>query len=222
MRALFYMTLCPFSRAARMALTEKGLMAELVLENAWDMHPEFLAMNPSGEIPALVEDDGTVVAGGYAVLEYLEDICPQRPLFGVTTPARAEVRRLIEWFNTRFNDEVTRKVVFEKAYKKLMQQGEPDSTTIREGKRSLPYHLDYITNLVRARGWLAGDSLSMADIVAAAHLSCLDYLGDIAWEGRPHVREWYGLMKSRPSLRALLPERVAFFRPPAYYEDPDF
>jgi glutathione S-transferase len=113
-------------------------------------------------------------------------------------------------------------VLFEKAFKHYFGGGEPNSTAIRNGKANLLYHLDYIGYLAGERYFLAGESLTLADLAAAAHLSALDYIGDVPWEYNKMARNWYALMKSRPSMRCILTERVRGARPPAYYENPDF
>ena len=72
------------------------------------------------------------------------------------------------------------------------------------------------------RRWLAGDHFSVADITAAAHLSALDYLGEVPWEDYDAAKSWYALLKSRPSFRPLLADRVAGFIPSGTYADLDF
>jgi glutathione S-transferase len=205
-----------------MMLKEKGLEFDLVQENPWDKNLDFFALNPAGEVPVLVEDNGTVVSGAYAIAEYLEEGYPQVSLLGKTLAERAEVRRLVDWFDHKFDYEVTRNVLFEKAFKQYFGQGEPNSSAIRAGKQQILYHLDYIGYLASERYFLAGDTLSMADLAAASHLCSLDYLGDVPWEYNKMAHNWYALMKSRPSMRSILSERVRGVRPPAYYENPDF
>ena len=222
MRILYYMPLCPFSRAIRMMLVEKSIEFHPVQENIFAIRPQFLAINPAGEMPVLVEEDGTVFSGPYAIAEYVEETSSARSLLGNNASQRAEVRRLIDWFHGKFYHDVTQHLVFEKIYKRALGSGEPDSAVIRAGKKNVYYHLDYIANLARERHWLAGDTLSLADITAAAHISVLDYLGDVPWEHSDVAREWYALLKSRPSLRHMLSDRVPSFRPPTHYENPDF
>lgn len=205
-----------------MMLREKNIEFELVNENPWDKNLEFFALNPAGEVPVLVEDDGSVISGAYAVCEYLEERYPQITLLGQTPAERAEVRRLVDWFDHKFDFEVTQNVLFEKAFKSYFGEGEPDSSRIRLGKHHMQYHLDYIGYLASERYFLAGQHLTLADLACAAHLSALDYLGDIDWGHNQATHNWYALMKSRPSMRSILIERVRGVRPPAYYEDPDF
>jgi glutathione S-transferase len=180
------------------------------------------ALNPAGEVPVLVEEDGTVISGSYAICEYLEECYPHITLIGTTLGERAEVRRLVDWFDHKFDHEVTQNLLFEKVFKNYFNAGEPNSVAIRNGKNQLLYHLDYIGYLANERYFLAGDVPTLADLAAAAHLSAIDYLSDVPWDYNESARNWYALMKSRPSMRCILIERVRGVRPPVYYEDPDF
>ena len=81
--------------------------------------------------------------------------------------------------------------------------------------------MEYLTYLLEQRSWLAGEDITIADLTAGAHLSCLDYTGDVP-EVMAVVRDWYARIKSRPSFRPLLADTVAGMRPPAYYADLDF
>jgi glutathione S-transferase len=222
MRLLYHTPLSPFCRKARMVMKEKGLEFELMQENPWDRNLEFFALNPAGEVPVLVEENGTVISGVYAISEYLEETYPGVCLIGRTPLERAEVRRIVDWFDHKFDYEVTQQVLFEKIFKPYFGYGEPNSAAIRTGKSNMLYHLDYIGYLANERYFLAGDTPTMADLAAAAHLSALDYTGDVPWEYNAAAHNWYALMKSRPSLRCILIERVRGVRPPVYYENPDF
>jgi glutathione S-transferase len=222
MRMLYHTPLSPFCRKVRMMLKEKDLEFELVNENPWDSSVDFFAHHPAGEVPVLIEESGTVVSGGYAISEYLEETYPQVNLIGRTPVEKAEVRRLAGWFDHKFDHEVTQNILFEKAFKHYFGGGEPNSANIRAGKQNILYHLDYIGYLAAERYFLAGATLSLADLAAASHLSALDYIGDVPWEYNQAAHNWYALLKSRPSLRCILSERVRGVKPPAYYENPDF
>lgn len=222
MRLLYHTPLSPFCRKVRLMLREKGLDFELAQENPWQKNLEFFALNPAGEVPVLVEEDGMVVSGAYAIAEYLEDTYETPELIGQSPAHRAEVRRLVDWFDHKFDYEVTQNVLFEKVFKRLMHYGPPNSATIRTGKDNIFYHLDYIGYLAGERYFLAGEQLSLADLAAAAHLSALDYLGDVPWDYNPAAAQWYALLKSRPSMRAVLCDRIHGVRPPVHYENPDF
>ena len=222
MRVLYHLTLSPNSRKVRLVLAEKNLDCTLKLEKVWERRPEFLALNPAGEVPVLIESDGTVIAGTEAIVEYLDEAYREKLLIGINPVDRAEVRRLLAWFDIKMNNEVTENLLGQKMMWRYQGQGQPSSQAIRAGHANLPYHLDYIGYLVERRRWLAGDHFSVADITAAAHLSSLDYLGDVPWDAHEPAKEWYARIKSRPSFRAILADHVPGAPPPAHYADLDF
>jgi glutathione S-transferase len=222
MRILYHLPLSPFSRKVRLALAEKRIPFELRVEKVWERREEFLAMNPAGTVPVLVEENGLAIADSYAICEYLDEAYPDISLFGRTLAERAEVRRLVAWFDTKFAEEVTRNLIWERHLKRALGHGNPDGGAIRQGYANLKPHLDVIGWLAETRPWLAGQHLSLADFAAAAHLSTLDYANDIDWGYSEAAKEWYARVKSRPAFRPLLADRISGMAPPAHYADLDF
>jgi glutathione S-transferase len=222
MRRLYHFPLCPRSRKIRLVLGEKRLEAALIEERAWENRVDFIRLNAAGETPVLVEPDGAVIADHVAIAEYLEETGPEPRLLPADPLERAEARRLAGWFDGKFNAEVTENLVAERALKRIMRAGYPDSARIKTGAREIKRHLEYIGWLTERRTWLAGERLSIADFAAAAHLSCLDYLGDVPWEVSDHAKEWYARVKSRPAFRPLLGDHLPGFSPPDHYSDLDF
>jgi glutathione S-transferase len=208
----------------RLVLGEKGMDFDMKVEKTWERRPEFLAMNPAGQVPVLIDDDDTVVVDSNAICEYLEEVHKDHgnPLLGSDPVARAEVRRLIAWFDIKFHREVTNCLVGEKIDKRFLGLGHPDSNAIRAGHANIHTHLDYIAWLTERRSWLAGDTFSLADIAAASHLSCLDYIGDVPWDDHPEARDWYARIKSRKTFRPILADHIPGVPPPKHYADPDF
>jgi glutathione S-transferase len=222
MRYLYHLPLSPSSRKVRLVLAEKRLPFEVRLEKVWERRPEYLELNPAGTVPTLIEDSGLVVPDSAVICEYLEEAYPDTPLLGRTIAERVEVRRLVAWFDGKFTHEVTRNLIGEKYTKRLAGRGEPNVAAIRAGYEALKHHLIYIGWLAETRKWLAGAALSLADFAAAAHLSALDFSGDVDWSISAPARDWYARMKSRPSFRGLLADRVPGVTPPAHYADLDF
>jgi glutathione S-transferase len=222
---LYHHPLDPPSRRVRLVLAEKAVACDFIIEKPWDPSADFLALNPAGEVPVLViEQNGEkqVLADAQAICEYLDETQAAATLLGKDPFARAEVRRLISWFDRKFYREVTLPLVGEKAFKRLQGAGEPDSLIIRTGCLNIRGHLDYIAWLTERRNWLAGDSITFADLAAGAQLSVIDYLGDVPWDKHVLAKEWYARLKSRPSFRGLLGDHVAGFPPPRHYADLDF
>ena len=226
MWTLYHLWLCPFSRKVRIALGEKKLNYDLVVEKSWERREAFLALNPAGEVPVLLEitDEGSnnVFADSNAICEYLKDEHPEPPLIAGSASERAEIRRLIAWFDLKFHREVTKNLVDEKINKRFLGLGAPSSMAIRAGHSNITTHLSYIEYLMTRRNWLAGKQFSLADVSAAAHLSCLDYINDVPWEDYPEAKSWYSRLKSRPSLRSLLADRIPGVPPPKHYANLDF
>lgn len=222
MRTLYHVWLHPFSRKVRLALAEKRLEFDLQVEKIWERRTAFLAMNPAGDVPVLVEADGTILSNSQVICEYLEEVYPEVNLLGSDPMQRAETRRLIGWFDVKFNREVTDNLVGEKLMKRFLKLGEPHGPSIRAGHANIHYHLDYIGFLCEKRKWLAGEQFSLADIAAASHLSCIDYIGDVPWEEHHAARDWYARVKSRPSFKSLLEDRIPGFTPAEHYENVDF
>lgn len=222
MRTLYHLWLHPFSRKVRLVLAEKGLTFDGKIEKIWERRTDFLAMNPAGDVPVLVEPDGTTLSNSQVICEYLEEVYPEHNLLGSDPIQRAETRRLVGWFDVKFNREVSDNLLGEKLMKPMLKLGEPHGPSIRAGHANIHYHLDYIGFLTEKRTWLAGDNFSLADIAAASHLSAVDYIGDVPWEEHQSAHDWYSRVKSRPSFKPLLEERIPGFTPSEHYENVDF
>ena len=222
MRTLYHYPVSPFSRKVRIVLGEKQLEFSLKTENFWERRREFLAMNPAAQVPVLIESDKQLYSDSTAICEYLEEQYPEYKILGCGVNERAEVRRISAWFNNKFYYEVTKYILDEKIFKHYRKEGAPDSVAIRAAKTNVLYHMDYIAFLLKDRKWMAGETFSLADITASSHLSVLDYLGDVPWEHNKEVKEWYALIKSRPSFRPLLQDKIPGFSPPRYYDNLDF
>ncbi len=227
MLTLLHHPLCPLSRYVRLILNEMGLEARLVEERFWERREDFLTLNPAGEIPVLVQDGAPPVPGAAIIAEFLAEthngetaLMPQAPA------ARVEVRRLASWFNDKFHVEVSGPLVMERVYKRHMTReqggGPPDTDALRAARHNIRYHLAYIGWLVEARDWLAGETLSYADLAAAGHLSVADYLGEVPWTESEAAKNWYARVKSRPAFRPLLAEMLAGLPPAKHYANLDF
>ena len=230
---LTHYRLCPRSRSIRLALGEFGLEAVLADENPWEWRQGFLAKNPAGELPVLEMETGLTLCGVYSISEFIaEEVTAMPPpgsarlpeLFPGNREERAEVRRLVDWFHGKFDREVTRELLIEKVYQRMRPTAAsaPDPDVLRAVRSNLKYHLSYVSYLSDARRWLAGDELSFADLSAAAHISTVDYLGEMLWQDFPAAKAWYQRIKSRPSFPAVLADRVPGTPPPAAYADLDF
>jgi glutathione S-transferase len=220
---LLQFPLCPFSRKVRLQLGEKGIAYSLKRENPWEHRDELLHINPAARTPVMQDEArGLNLSDSVAISEYVEEVSDKVPLISGSSAYRAEIRRLVAWFDQQFYGDVTAPLLHEKMKKRLVHRQPPDSKVLREAMRLANGHLDYIDYLVDHRPWMAGATMSMADIAAAAQISVADYLGGIDWTGHEEAKGWYSKFKSRPSFRPLLSERMEGITPPPHYELVDF
>ena len=203
-------------------MSEKGIGYELYRENPWDGRDEFYAMNPAGRTPTLHDPDRAItLSDSRAICEYFEETVQKNALISGTAAQRAEIRRLVALFDENFFGDVTGPLLDERMKKRLFKRAPPDSGMLRNSMRLAHEHLYYIDYLIDNRPWLAGSTLTLADLAAAAQISVADYLGGIDWSSHEQSRGWYLVLKSRPSFRPLLSERMDVIQPPSHYAEVD-
>lgn len=224
---LIHYSLCPHSRTARLLLAEYGIDTALAEEKPWEWRAPFLAVNPGGNLPVLLLDNAAI-CGIYPITEYLlennirseetkaPELLPDDPI------ARAETRRMIDWFHNKFYQEVWSYLSYERIENPFVHRKAPNAEAIRAAMANMHNHMAYLSRLLEERYWIGGDYISVADIAAAAHLSCLDFISEITWERSPIVKNWYARVKSRPSFRPLLHDSVPSIVPPPHYTNLDF
>jgi glutathione S-transferase len=204
MHRLYHLPLSPYCRKIRLVLAEKRIEIELIEERPWETRLDFLRLNPAGKVPVLITAEGQALSESSGIFEYLEETVPEPPLMPRDPVQRAEVRRLVGWFDDKFNSEVTENLVFERVTKRMARLGYPDGACLKAGSQNIRVHLDYVTFLLEG------------------HNSCLDYVGDVPWDDYPSVRDWYAVMKSRPCFRSLLADHLPGFPATDHYADLDF
>jgi glutathione S-transferase len=230
MPVLYHHPMSSASRFIRLVLGEYGFEYDLVDEQPWEARRDFLALNPAGTLPVYVDDSMRALCGATVISEYLDEthgaLKRDRRLLAENSFQRAEIRRLVEWFLQKMEQDVTRHLVRERVYKLHMPAnlggGAPDSKLMRAARGNIRQHMKYLSWLAGSRAWLAGDRLSYADLAAAAAVSSLDYLGEIDWKEFPQAKDWYQRLKSRPSFRPILTDRVRSVTPASHYADLDF
>jgi len=225
MYRLYHHPICPFSRKARVHLAAKEIGFELIQENFWERRKEFIAMNPAGTLPVLFDNsNAAVISGSSVIIEYIEEKHDETKSFlGDSVQKRAEVRRLQQWFDEKFYNEVTKYVLNERYFNRYLPGvHSPDSEILRVARRNLNIHLSYIEYLLESRKYLGGDHISVADFAAACQISVLDYFGDINWHHYIPAKDWYSLIKSHKIFGEILKDRLANVTPPEYYAKLDF
>lgn len=224
MLRLYHWPLDPAGRMVRLVLAEKGEPFEAVRSQPWAPELEIAAIAPGAVAPAVVSAGAGprfAASGTRAICEYLEEVRPVPALLPDDLSERAEARRLWSWVEAGM-EEVTDTLLSERVLQWTRRDRQPDSEKLRRGAHTLRGRLTYLNALTEERGNLAGRHLSLADFAAAAHLSAYDYFGDVQWEAVPDLKAWYMRIKSRPSFRPILADRIEAARPVSYYAELDF
>lgn len=225
MPTLLQHRLDPNSRLIRLVLSEYSAAVELEDVSHWRRDERLTDLNPAATVPTLITDGLPAIIGISALLHFVEErFAPPQVtgLMPIGTAAQSEMWRMLDWILMKFSDEVTRYVLEEKIAKRELKQGTPDPSAMRAAKVNLSEHLQYFAYLLATRRWLCGEEMTWADFALAAHLSTLDYLGNIDWESAGEVKLWYARMKSRPAFRTLLTDRVVGMPASSTYADLDF
>ncbi len=218
---LVHSNILPQCRKIRILMAEKRMLYVLKEETPWALSTDIKKINPAGELPVFIFD-GNIIAGNYAITEFLEETYTQNRLINGNNKERAETRRLVDWFDNKFHREVYQYIVGEKIYKRFALHQPPESKRIQIGMNNLRFHLEYIDWMVERNNYLVSGGFSMADISAAAQISIIDYLGDVPWEDFKNVKQWYSQIKSRPSFKEILNDRIKNIYPSTHYTDLDF
>ncbi|HEY5046943.1 MAG TPA: glutathione S-transferase family protein [Rhizomicrobium sp.] len=213
MRRLVHLLLSPPSRFARLLIAEKRLSCD-------PAPPEDVGEH----LPLFIDQDGTQARGLWAIVDHLEGSYPDFPMAPEDAGARAESLRLLDWAMGPFLEGVTRRIVYEKASQRFTGAGlqrPPDMEIVRRGREALRAQLAVLGAVAERNGYLACRECTLGDLAVAAHISALDYFGEVPWAEFPAAGEWYMRMKSRPSFRTLLADRVPGQPPVAHYADLD-
>ena len=180
---LYQFPLCPFSRKVRLLLGEKGVGYTLVRENPWERRDEFIDMNPAGQTPVIADAERDIrLIDSLVICEYFDETVDKAQMINGTAVQRAEIRRLSTWFDTYFFRDVTERLLGERMIKRIVTKAAPDAKVLREAMKSAVEYLDYTDYLLDRHNWMAGATLSLADLAAAAQISVADYLGGIDWK----------------------------------------
>lgn len=217
---LHHWPLDPAGRLVRLHLGEKSIEFASEVSAPWDSGAPVRQLSPGAVAPALVLPDMHAI-GTRAICEFLEDGEDGPRLLPSDQSVKAEARRLWAWVEAGF-EEVTDNLLTERVMQWVRRDRDPDSARLRRGAHALRGRLTFLNALLEQHDNLAGREMTLADLAAAAHLSAYDYFGDVEWAAVPELRAWYARLKSRPSFRPLLADRLDEVRPVAHYADLDF
>ena len=221
MITLYHYYLCSSSRYIRLILEEHKISYQTQLENYWKPQNDFLELNPAGHLPVLVNEENFPVIGANACVEYIKDLELRSNFFVENYKEKAEINRLVHWFDVIFKKEVFDPIIYEKVYSRIVENITPNSENIRAALQNLDFHIQYFNYLLNNKNYLIKDELTYLDFLAAANFSVLDYLGLLNLKSYENIREWYFKIKSRPSFKTLLKDQMVGLSPHENYQKID-
>ena len=193
---------------ARIAALEKGIAFELDPTCRPSQDEAFLARTPTGKVP-FIEIDGAQLSESQVICEYLEDACPQRPLYPRDALERARVRELITIM------ELHMELVARRLYPHVFFGRGPASDEL---KRSVEKDLARGVRAFRMRAkfdpYVAGGELTLADCAAFVHLPLVSLASKLAFgqdilESMPQIKPYLKMLGERPAFRTVNEDRKA-------------
>jgi len=196
-----------YHNKVRIALLEKGVPFEEDENVKPSQEGDYLAKSPMGKVPYL-ELNGTRIRESSAILEYLEDAFPQKPLLPRDALARARVRELVIFI------ELHLELVARRMYG-MLAGGKPVSDETRQRvEKDLAKGVRALKAVVKFEPFIAGQELTIADCAAFVHLPLVtlvtrNFFGRDFLEDIPQVKPYLKMLGERPAFAKVSEDRRA-------------
>jgi glutathione S-transferase len=191
---LYYNPLSPNVRRVRLTAAVLGLeLDEKRLDFAKGEHKsaEYLALNPNGAVPTLVDGD-FVLTESRAIMQYLASKKPESGLLPRDEAARADVTRWQFWDASHFSPQMG-SLGFEKVFKGMMGLGEPDQGKIQEALGNFRRFGAVLNKRLERTHYIVGSALTLADLTIASSLMYARQI-DVPLAEFPQVEAWFSRM----------------------------
>ena len=196
----------PNPRMVRMFMAEKGVDApkiEVDLRGGENRREPYLKVNPSGQMPALELDDGTVLAEIKAICEYIDEIKKDTPsLIGDTPAERAKTRMWTRRIDLNIVEPAANGFRFSEGLKLFQDRIRCIPQAADELKATARDKLMWLDGLMGANPFVTGSKLTMADILLFAFLDFMKTVGQPLDPNAKNLTAWFERMKARPSAAA--------------------
>ena len=220
MNKLFHYFLCPSSRFIRIILIEKKIDFDLFIEDFSEPTEDYLFKNPAGFFPVLNTSFNENIVGSLVIVEYLQNLMLSPTL--MIKKNENEIRRLLFWFETNFKNEIIIPLLKEKVLKRFENNSVPSSHVIRTARSNLKYHMQYFNYLIKDHDFFVDDNLSYVDLFYGASLTVLDYIDELNFFEFEKLKNLYSIVKSRPSFKKILADRIIGINPHSDYLKLDY
>jgi glutathione S-transferase len=193
------------ARRASMAAIALGQKPELIrvdLQKGEQKQPDYLALNPNGKVPTLVDGD-VVIWESLAIMTYLADKTPGQTLYPTELVARTQVQKWLFWAAAHWGPAVAT-LNFENFLKRMFGQGEPDAYSVKRFGAMFGDLATVLDATLAKSRHVAGDKLTLVDYALAAPLMYAK-LANLPIDGHPNVVRWFGEMQLTEAWKATEP-----------------
>jgi len=168
--------------------------------------PAFLAINPTGRTPTLVDGD-LKLGESTAIMQY---IASQKPtsLWPDNARIRADIMRWQSWSLAHWSKEGCEPMIFQNLVKQLVNMGPPDEAIVAKGVECFHKEAAVLEAHLAKQPYLVGNDITLADFSVAAPLFYAERAG-FPMANYPHIREWFGRVSALPCWRDTAPQPVA-------------
>lgn len=195
----------PNPKAVRMFAAEAGIKFELTpidIIGGENRQPDFLKLNPLGQVPVLETDQGTTISEVVAICEYLDEISPQPSLIGETPEKRATTRMWTRRIDLNILQPMANGFRFAEGLTIFKDRIHclPESA---DGLKAIASHwLAWLDGEMAGRPFVCGDALTLADIMLFANVDFFRRVGQPLAAEWSTIAAWHKQMASRPSAAA--------------------
>jgi glutathione S-transferase len=201
----FYNSVGPNPRVVRMFMAERGIdlpKTDIDLRGGENRREPYLSKNPTGQMPALELDDGTVLAEITAICEYLDETTPGLSLIGSNARERAEARMWTRRIDLNIVEPLANGFRFAEGLKIFQNRIHTIPQAAADLKQIAQEKLAWLDGLMAGRTWACGNRFTLADILL---FSFLDFGAAVGQKFSPELKNidaWFTRMKARPSAAA--------------------
>lgn len=195
----------PNPHVVRMFMAERGIklpVEDIDIMAGVNRQPGYLKINPAGQSPCLVLDDGSVVTEITPICEYLDETFPGDPLMGKTPEARAQNRRWCRWLDINVLEPMADGFRFSQGLAMFKDRTRCQPEAAEGLKARVQDKLGFLDAQLATRPFVAGDAFGLADVL----LYCFQTFGtQVGQPINPDLKNyaaWYAKVDARPSARA--------------------
>ncbi len=197
-----YNSLGPNPRLVRLFLLEKGIeipAEEIDIRAGENRRAPYTDKNPSGQLPSIELDDGSVLSATVTICEYIEDTQPTPPLIGTSPEEKAETRMWVRRVELNITEPLYNGFRFAEGLAMFKDRVHVIPQAADDLKAIVQERLAWLDDLLSGKSWIVGDRFTLADIVLYCALDFGAGIGQTRDPEQKNLDAWFGRVAARPS-----------------------